>query len=188
MNIFDYYILKLYVVCTMNEIYRSPIIYPYDRSNAVNYAHHWAYKRNPLYLDFQNIGGDCTNFASQVIFAGSGVMNFLPTFGWYYLDSSNRTPSWSGVNFLYNFLIGNTDNGPFAKKVDIKDIKPGDIIQLSFIGGNIYHHTPVVVETGNPPSMNNILVATHTFDHDNYPLSNYTWEEIRFIHILGVRK
>ena len=50
----------------------------YDRAAAVAYAHRWAYGRNPRYYDFENIGGDCTNFASQVLFAGSGVQNHTP--------------------------------------------------------------------------------------------------------------
>ncbi len=47
------------------------------------YAHRWAYGRNPAFYDYEHLGGDCTNFASQCIYAGSGVMNFTPTFGWY---------------------------------------------------------------------------------------------------------
>ena len=52
----------------------------YDRSAAVLYAHQWAYGRNPAFYDYENVGGDCTNFASQCVFAGSGVMNFTPDF------------------------------------------------------------------------------------------------------------
>ncbi|HHW31960.1 MAG TPA: amidase domain-containing protein [Clostridiaceae bacterium] len=159
---------------------------PYNRAKAVDYAHRWAYGRNPSYYDFEHIGGDCTNFASQCIYAGSGVMNFTPVYGWYYIDSYNRTPSWTGVNYLYNFLVGNKGVGPYAEEVDVEDIKPGDIIQLSF-GGGIFHHSPVVVSTGYPVKLNNILVAAHTDDVDNYPLVNYQWEAIRFLSIKGVR-
>ena len=37
---------------------------PYNRTAAVNYARKWALGRNPAYYDFEEIGGDCTNFAS----------------------------------------------------------------------------------------------------------------------------
>ncbi len=33
----------------------------YNRQAAVDYAQKWAYGRNPNYLDFEEIGGDCTN-------------------------------------------------------------------------------------------------------------------------------
>ena len=57
---------------------------PYDRRAAVAYAHQWAYGRNPDFYDYEEIGGDCTNFASQCLYAGTGVMNFDPIYGWFY--------------------------------------------------------------------------------------------------------
>ena len=65
----------------------------YDRGKAVAYAHKWAFGRNPAYYDFEEIGGDCTNFASQCLRAGGGVMNFTPTFGWYYVNAARRAPA-----------------------------------------------------------------------------------------------
>ena len=55
----------------------------YLRNNVLEYAYKWAYKRNPAYYDYDKIGGDCTNFVSQCIYAGSKIMNFTKTFGWY---------------------------------------------------------------------------------------------------------
>lgn len=159
----------------------------YDREKAVAYAHRWAFARNPAYLDFENLGGDCTNFASQVLFAGSGQMNYRPVYGWFYLDSRRRTASWTGVEFLYNFLTGNTGEGPFAVETDVSQMQPGDIVQLSF-DGMIYRHSPVVVQTGATPETGNILIAAHTFDADNRPLDTYVYQKIRFLHIQGVRK
>ena len=72
-------------------------LYPYDRQAAVRYASRWAYGRNPAYADFDALGGDCTNFASQCLYAGAGVMDFTPTFGWYYRSLRDRAPAWTGV-------------------------------------------------------------------------------------------
>ena len=55
----------------------------YDRFRAVAYALRWALSRNPRYYDFEDIGGDCTNYVSQCLFAGCGVMNYAPENGWY---------------------------------------------------------------------------------------------------------
>ena len=60
---------------------------PYNRDAAVAYARKWALGRNPAYYDFQDVGGDCTNFASQCIYAGARTMNFTSVFGWYYRSS-----------------------------------------------------------------------------------------------------
>lgn len=167
---------------------RGKAVYYYDREKAVEYAHRWAFGRNPRYFDYDKFGGDCTNFASQVIYAGCGEMNYTSTYGWYYIDSYNRSPSWTGVKYLYNFLINNNGPGPVGEEADIKEIMPGDIVQLSFNKEKGYSHSPIVIEVGNPVVLENILVAAHSYDRDYYPLSNYNWVEIRFIHILGVKR
>lgn len=159
----------------------------YDRSSTVRYAHRWAYARNPDYYDYELIGGDCTNFASQCIYAGARVMNAHVERGWFYLNANNKSPSWTGVEYLRNFLVGNTQGrGPFAVEVGIEGIQPGDIVQLSFDGTH-FQHTPVVVKTGSVPNIGNTLIAAHTIDSDNRPLDTYSYEKIRFLHIVAVR-
>ena len=121
-------------------------ILEYDRTAAVAYARKWAMLRNPAYYDFQLLGGDCTNFASQCIYAGAGVMNFTPDTGWYYLSLSNRAPAWTGVEFLYHFMMHNRGAGPFAREVPERETLPGDVVQLADRGGDWYH-TLVIVST-----------------------------------------
>ena len=75
---------------------REPV--PYDRRAAVRYAHRWAFGRNPAYYDYEEVGGDCTSFASQCLYAGIGVMDYTPDYGWYYLDANNKAPAWAGVS------------------------------------------------------------------------------------------
>ncbi len=163
-------------------------IYTYDRAAAVAYAHKWAYFRNPEFYDFQNIGGDCTNFASQCIYAGSGVMNYTPVYGWYYRTANDRTPSWTGVQYFYNFITTNKGVGPFGSETPIAMMEPGDVVQIATIRDH-FHHTPVIVRIDGQPSLDTIYIAAHTGDVDCRPLSSYlTMHKIRFIHIEGVRK
>ncbi len=167
--------------------YKKEIL-QYNRNKAISYAHIWALDRNPAYYDFSDLGGDCTNFASQVIYAGSNIMNYKSDVGWYYVNANQRAPAWTDVDFLYNFLVHNMSKGPFGEEVDVKDVKPGDIVQLAFNSEDSYDHAPVIIETGAVPDIDNIRIASHTIDRDNYPLKNYNWEHIRFIHIEGVYK
>ena len=153
----------------------------YNRTAAVDYARKWALSRNPAFYDFEEIGGDCTNFASQCIYAGTGVMNYTPVMGWYYNSAYDRTPSWSGVEYLYNFLINNKSVGPYARIVSASEARPGDIVQLGTTSGNFYH-SPVI--TAVAPA---ILVCTHTYDAYDRPLSSYIFEKARFLHMEGVR-
>lgn len=158
-------------------------IVDYNRAAAVEYARKWAFQRNPAYYNFENLGGDCTNFASQCLYAGSGVMNYTPTFGWYYRSSSDRSPSWAGVVYLHQFLINNKGPGPFATETDSSEMMPGDIIQFGDQTGRFYH-SPVVVAV----EPDEIYVAAHTFDAFMRPLSSYMYDQIRYLHIDGVRK
>jgi hypothetical protein len=163
-----------------------PVV-PYNREQAVAYAHTWAFGRNPRYYNFQDIGGDCTNFTSQCIYAGSGVMNYNRPLGWYYSDQNNRSPSWTSVPFLFTFIVNNQGVGPFAKRSAIDEVEPGDFLQLGDGNGHFYH-SPFIVSVGSPATPDNVLVATHTYDSDNRPLSTYTFAQVRFIHLLGVRR
>ena len=153
----------------------------YNRAATVAYARRWAMSRNPAYYDFEEIGGDCTNFASQSIYAGARIMNFKPVMGWYYRSSYDRTPSWSSVEYLYNFLVNNQSVGPHAHIVSQSEVEPGDIVQLGTWTGDFYH-SPVI--TAVTPT---ILVAAHTDDSLDRPLSSYIYNVARFLHIDGVR-
>ena len=154
---------------------------PYNREAAVGYTRRWALGRNPAYYDFENIGGDCTNFASQCIYAGTQTMNFTPVLGWYYRSSSDRTASWTGVEYLYDFLVNNRGVGPYERIVPQWEAKPGDIVQLGTENDGFYH-SPVIIAV--EPT---ITVAAHTYDALDRPLSSYTYEFVRFLHIEGVR-
>ena len=165
-------------------------VHEYDRIKVVEYAKKWAYSRNPAYYDFSNIGGDCTNFVSQCIFAGANTMNYAPVKGWYYNSISNRSPAWTGVDFLYNFLIGNNavngyignGHGPFAELVPLNLLTLGDVVQLS--RNNDFFHTAIVVgfNNGSP------LVSSHSRNTYGVPLSYFSFDNLRYLHIIGVRK
>ena len=166
-----------------------PTIIEYDREKAVAYARRWAFARNPAYYNFNSLGGDCTSFASQCLFAGVGIMNFTLDIGWFYRSLSDRAAAWTGVEYFYNFLtknnnvgIGNGD-GPFAEETNANGLQIGDFVQLGRATGD-YYHTPVVVgfSDGMP------LVAAHSNDAFARPLNSYYFEKIRYIHILGARK
>ena len=157
----------------------------YDRQAAVSYAHQWALRYNPAYGNFTEYGGDCTNFASQVIHAGGKPMDYSGPHKWFYQSLNNRTPSWAGVDEIYSYLSKNTSGGASARVVSLNEVKPGDIVQLDFDDATWdYNHSPVVVkvmEVGNPSK---ILVSAHTINRDNYPLANYSYRRIRPLQIL----
>ncbi len=159
---------------------------PYDRTAALAYAHRWAFSRNPAYAQFDLYGGDCTNYASQVLYAGTGQMNIGPD-GWFFLTMKRRAPAWSGVVALHRFLVNNRGPGPYAAEVPLAQAVPGDLVQLQFASGDRFRHSPVIVAVGEPDNPEQMLVAAHTLNADWRPLSSYTFLALRVLHILGAR-
>ncbi len=159
---------------------------PYNRNLAVAYAHRWAYSRNPDYYDYEDLGGDCTNYASQCLYSGAPVMNFTPTFGWYYRNGNDKAPAWTGVPFFFDFLIrGERGVGPFGVETSIYGLEVGDFVQFRYPEKEPFGHTPIVVAVAYPRTPETVLVAAHSTDADYRPLSSYPYEEIRYMHILG---
>lgn len=161
----------------------------YNRARAVEYARTWALSRNPLFIDFTGGGGDCTNFVSQSIYAGSCQMNFTTDFGWYFISPENRAPAWSGVEFFYDFITGapafSTQNrgiGPYGIEVDATGVFEGDVVQLADASGDFYHTLIITGFRGGQT-----LVSAHTNDALDKPLSEYNFADLRYIHIEGVR-
>ncbi|MBQ8164954.1 MAG: amidase domain-containing protein [Clostridia bacterium] len=154
----------------------------YDRAAALEYARRWALDRNDKYYNFDKIGGDCTSFVSQCLYAGAKVMNYTPNTGWYYRSAYDRTASWSGVEYLFEFLVNNSSAGPYAHTVSEHEVEPGDIVQLGRKEKRFYH---TLVITATAPA---ITVAAHSYDALDILLSSYRYEYARFLHIDGVRK
>lgn len=163
---------------------------PYNRDRAVEYARRWALDRNPLFIDFTGIGGNCTNFVSQAVLAGSCTMNYTPDFGWYYISAEDRAPAWSGVEYFYDFMIGtplfrsqNGGVGPFAREVMREEAELGDVIQYANRSGDWYHTVLITGFDGEE-----ILVSAQSDDALDRPLSSYrNATSYRFLHLDGVR-
>lgn len=153
---------------------------PYDRGLAIAYAKKWALSRNPRYYNFEEIGGDCTNFASQCLFAGAGVVNYNADNGWYYNSINDRAPAWTSAKLFRKFLLSNTSMGPMATHVPISKLEAGDFISLH--NGVECYHTLVVVDiSGAIP-----LVCAHTDDSYMRRLDTYYAQSFLPLHIIGV--
>lgn len=131
------------------------------RSKIVTYAKDNCSKTTPKsgnssyasYYDFHQLSGsyDCTNFASHCMLAGGAKENSK---SWYYNSLSDRTPSWSGVNPFYDFIISNSGNGPQAEERSLAYGCPssyvnwsnGDIVQIRYSGYAYpgYGHTTII--------------------------------------------
>lgn len=160
----------------------------YNRKRAVEYAQKYAKNRNSLFYDFEDVGGNCTNFVSQCILSSGCIMDYRNPFGWYYINKNDRAPAFSGVNEFYRYIVGigdfspiNLREGPFGEEIAREYAEIGDVIQLCN-GSGIFYHTVII--TGF--SDGEILVSAHSVDSLDRPLSSYEYNLDRFIKIKGI--
>lgn len=168
----------------------------YDRTSALSYAKKYALKRNEDWMDYSDIGGNCQNYASQVLYSGGIPMDTVGTsdLQWKHydsnVDSSNnktgRSTSWTTVPYFYNYAKNNTGYGLCS----IVDINPfyaeyGDIGQVGYDG--IYRHTVVIIGNVKDDNGNilDLLLNSNSVNLENYPLSGYVYPYKRIIKILG---
>jgi hypothetical protein len=150
-----------------------------DTNAMSSYAYDNASKVSPSsgdgitpYYDFSLITGnhDCTNFISHCLLAGGASKNVSAN-GWYYNTLSDRTPSWSNVNYLHNFLVRNSSTrGPKGVSSEYpagnsltslySSCRIGDLIQIKYNGASNYGHSTIV--TGKDFSQTTILITSRT--------------------------
>ena len=150
-----------------------------DTNAMSSYAYDNASKVSPSsgdgitpYYDFSLITGnhDCTNFISHCLLAGGASKNVSAN-GWYYNTLSDRTPSWSNVNYLHNFLVRNSSTrGPKGVSSEYpagnsltslySSCRIGDLIQIKYNGASNYGHSTIV--TGKNLSQTTILITSRT--------------------------
>lgn len=159
----------------------------YQRERAVSYANKYAglawgagnnNRYNQKYRDYTDLGGDCTNFASQVLGDPEEGGGLKMTHGWRYRFKAGGSESWVRTDSFKHFLlysgygtvvargtfdavVKKTDkhpNGAFAK------IQPGDLIAYE-MDGDVDHFSVVVgFDVHGYP-----LVNSHTADRYQVP-------------------
>ncbi|MGF9916193.1 amidase domain-containing protein [Paenibacillus ehimensis] len=185
----------------LDPVPKSPRKKRYNRQKAVAYADKYAgsawgagndNRYNPKYRDYTGIGGDCTNFASQVIGDPDEGGGLPMTHAWRY-SSGNGSRAWVSTDAFKSFLLysgygkvvgsGTFDQivrGPSAPGIWSK-VQPGDLI--AYMYKNDVDHFAVIVgkdERGLP------LINCHTTDRYHVPFDlgweNYT--QYVLIHIV----
>ena len=145
------------------------------RLNAIKYADTYcgaasgglnSYKYNSNYRDFNVDGGDCANFASQVLHEGGG---FRKTSIWNY-QKGDATRAWVNADGFNNYMIGSgraslIAYGSYEKvyKASYK-LLPGDYVAYEE-KGDIVH---ISVVTG-ADSRGYSLVSCHNTDRSHVP-------------------
>lgn len=152
----------------------------YNVATAINYAYAWTQNylefRNPDYNYYAGMN-DCTNFVSQVLYAGgiSQIRNdnlgydYDDPDNWYYANSFNNPPShtWGGAHNLYQHLDSYSSN--VRRVYSTADLQEGDIVQWDLYPNDgefhIGHSTVVTKISGGT-----IYLTYHTTDREDEPI------------------
>lgn len=128
---------------------------------------------NPEYFNYNPVGGDCANFASQALSAG-GVPQ---TTAWHYYitnppQQSDGSGDWVGALALWNYM---TDNG-YATEIPATDVQNyGVLVDDMAVGGN---HVEIVDYID--PGTGTIYIDCHNADAFEFPASWYNSNESEF--------
>ncbi|MBK1810935.1 amidase domain-containing protein [Clostridium sp. YIM B02505] len=126
----------------------------------------FGFKYNNKYRDYNPEGGDCANFASQILYEGG---KFKKNGAWGY-DSSGATRAWLNADGFKNYMVGSGRASVIAygsyEKVYKASYKllPGDFVAYEK-KGDINH---ISVVTG-ADSKGYALVTCHNSDRNNVP-------------------
>ncbi len=163
-----------------------------EQQIGIEYAHRYCgvseeeeydFKFNKEYKNFNPEGGDCANFASQIMFASG---RFKKNSVWNYEDRSG-TKAWVNAQGFTNYIL-NSGRGSLISKGSYKDIykvaynmRPGDFVAYEK-GGRITHVSTV---TGTD-SKGYPLVTCHNTDRLLVPWDlGWSNQNIKF-HLIRV--
>ncbi|WP_324668967.1 amidase domain-containing protein [Geochorda subterranea] len=171
----------------------------YDRDKAVAYARTYCGgawgcgnggRYNPAYRDYTDVGGDCTNFASQVLHAGG-----LPMDGTWYYRRDGGSRAWVQTTGLLSYLLDTgrarlLARGTYADVVKASDrfpegtihaLEPGDLIAYQE-QGRVVHFAVV---TGQD-FRGYVVVDSHTADRRAVPW-DVGWDQGTVYWLLSMR-
>lgn len=160
----------------LEGLYKEEDIMPYNRSEAVEYALEYAIDANPTWHEYEDLGGDCTNFTSQCLYIGGIPFNQGGediNKQWYWYSDSYRTPSWTSSTFFLDYTLADRKVGLVAHLGDKEDLRLGDMVQLGSIGKTSHSMivTEFVYDKTEKDKVIDYLVCQHSDNAKNLPLS-----------------
>lgn len=166
---------------------------PDERSlKAIEYAHtycgvsdneEYLFKYNPNYRNFNPEGGDCANFASQILYEGGG---FKKNDIWNY-TKGDATKAWVNAQGFKNYIVGSGRASYIAKGSyqetykSAFELRPGDIVAYEKKGRITHISTVTGLDSKGYP-----LVTCHNTDRLLVPYDlGWSNSNIRF-HFIDV--
>ena len=162
--------------------------HPYDRQAAREYMLSWVGKRSPSFMAYDDLGGNCMNFGSQVLLAGGIPMDESGGYetGWYWYSANSTTLPWVNVGWFLDYAALPREHGLVAVVgAPYFSGEPGDIITMGV--EEPANHTTVILDTIQDAdgTVVDYLLCSNTADLRNFPASAYYYTNRQLTKIIG---
>ena len=160
--------------------------HPYDRAAAEQYMRQYDHQRNDRWYAYDDVGGNCMNFGSQVLLAGGIPMDEEGGSKWFWRGQNDLDLSWINVGRFYSYARENRGYGLVADtEANYYTGGVGDILILGPDGG--HNHTTVIsgIVRNELGETVDYLLCSNTTNYTNFPAGAYYYTSHRLIKIYG---
>lgn len=160
--------------------------HPYDRAAAYEYLMTYCDKRNPAWYAYDEVGGNCMNFGSQVLLAGGIPEDERGDEEWYWDGQNDLDLSWINVGRFYDYCRDNDGFGLVADtEANYYTGEVGDVLIVGFAGD--HRHTTIISDIVRDENGNTVdyLISCNTTNYRDFPVSAYYYTFHRLIKIYG---
>ena len=157
----------------------------YNRQAAYFYMQTWIEQRNDNWYAYDDVGGNCQNFGSQVLLAGGIPMDEEGDAQWYWYTHDYQDYSWINVGYFMDYAKANTGYGLVSQPE--ASYYTGDVGDILIFGDDGLNHTTVIADAITDENGNTVdyLVCSNTSNYRNFPASAYYYTRHWLVRILG---
>ena len=160
--------------------------HPYDRAAAEQYMRQYDHQRNDRWHAYDDVGGNCMNFGSQVLLAGGIPMDEEGGSKWFWRGQNDLDLSWINVGRFYSYARENRGYGLAADtEANYYTGEVGDILILGPDGG--HNHTTVIsgIVRNEAGETVDYLLCSNTTNYTDFPAGAYYYTSHRLVKIYG---
>lgn len=159
--------------------------HPYDRQAALTYMLTYADHRNGEWHAYDDEGGNCMNFGSQVLLAGGIPMDYSGYDCWFSEGVSSVTGSFVNVGWFMDYARCNTGYGLVADAdANYYNGEVGDLLLVGLYG--LQHTTEIcgLVQDEKGQTID-YLLCSNTTNYRNFPAGAYYYTRHWLVKIYG---
>ena len=160
--------------------------HPYDRAAAEQYMRQYDHQRNGSWYAYDDVGGNCMNFGSQVLLAGGIPMEEQGSDKWYWYGQNALDLSWINVGRFYSYARNNRGYGLVADtEANYYTGEVGDVLLLGPDGG--HNHTTLIsgILRNEAGEVVDYLLCSNTTNYTDFPAGAYYYTSHRLVKIYG---